>query len=124
MKPFKVEITEITKGPKELKLQLPIYAHELQPIPGIARPDYILAKLNSPILWVDEKKRINKEIKFVVLCSKFKDQSLKSGVKNITVAIAYVIDNTIEKDVLLDFKKCKYIAVGVASGISKWNIFG
>lgn len=124
MKSFKVEITEITKGPKELTLQLPISAEALKELPGKDRPDYVLAKLNSPIFWVDEKKKINQEIKFVVLCAKFKGQSLKSGVKNITVAIAYVIDNSIEKDVLLDFKKCKYIAVGVASGISKWNIFG
>lgn len=124
MKPFKVEITGIEKGPKELELQLPINAEAIKELPGKDRPDYILAKLETPLLWVNKEKEISKEIDFVVLCAKFKGQSVTSNMKDMTVAVAYVIDNSIEQDVTLNFKKCKYIAVATASGISKWNIFG
>lgn len=124
MKPFKIEITAIEKGPDELNLQLPINAEAVKELPGKDRPDYVLAKLESPILWVNKEKGINKEIDFVVLCAKFKGQSVTSSMKEMTVALAYVIDNSIQKDAMLNFKKCKYIAVVTASATSKWNIFG
>ncbi|MEO9884585.1 MAG: hypothetical protein ABJR05_03510 [Balneola sp.] len=124
MKPFKIEITSIEKGPKELELQLPINAEAVKELPGKDRSDYILAKLESSILWVNKEKGISKEIDFVVLCAKFKGQSVTSSMKDMTVAVAYVIDNSIEKDVMLNFKKCKYMAVAIATATSKWNIFG
>jgi len=124
MKPFKIEINAIEKGPKELELQLPISAEAIKELPGKDRPDYVLAKLELPILWVNKEKGISKEIDFVVLCAKFKGQSVSSSMKNMTVAVAYVIDNSIQEDVTLNFKKCKYVAVATASGTSKWNIFG
>ena len=93
-------------------------------MPGKDRPDYILAKLDTSLLWVDKKKGVNKEIDFVVLCAKYKGQSVNNSMKNMIVAVAYVIDNSIEKDSKLNFKKCKYMAVAIASSTSKWNIFG
>lgn len=123
MKPFNIEITSIEKGPEELELQLPIKAKTIKELPGKDRPDYVLASLESSILWVNKEKGINKEIEFVVLCAKFKGQSINSGMKDMTVAVAYVIDNSIEKDVMLNFSKCKYVAVAKASATSKWNIF-
>lgn len=125
MKPFKVEITSIEKGPSELNLQLPINVEAVKELPGKDRPDYVLAKLESPILWViNKEKGINREIDFIVLCAKFKGQSVTSSMVEMTVALAYVIDNSIQKDVMLNLKKCKYIAVATASATSKWNIFG
>lgn len=123
MKPFKVEITSIEKGPKELELQLPINAEAIKELPGKDRPDYILAKLESSIWWVNKEKEINKEIDFVVLCAKFKGQTVDSNMENMTVALAYVIDDFITEDGVLNFKKCEYIAVARASALSKWNIF-
>lgn len=124
MKPFKIEINEIEKGPKELELQLPISAEAIKELPGKDRPDYILAKLETSLLWVNKKNGTNKEIDFVVLCAKYKGQSINSSMKDMTVAVAYVVDNSIEKDIKLNFKKCKYVAVAKASSTSKWNIFG
>lgn len=124
MKPFKIEITAIEKGPKELTLQLPINAEAIKELPGKDRSDYVLTKLESSILWVNKEKGINKEIDFIVLCAKYKGQSVTSEMKDMTVAVAYVIDNSIENDVTLNLKKCKYVAIGTASAISKWNIFG
>lgn len=123
MKPFNIEITSIEKGPEELELQLPIKAKALKELPGKDRPDYILASLESSILWVNKEKGINKEIDFLVLCAKFKGQSINSDMKSMTIAVAYVIDNSIEQDVMLNFSKCKYVAVAKASATSKWNIF-
>ncbi|MEP2446820.1 hypothetical protein A8B79_07675 [Balneola sp. EhC07] len=123
MKPFNIEITSIEKGPEELELQLPIKAKAIKELPGKDRPDYILASLESSILWVNKEKGINKEIDFVVLCAKFKGQSINSDMKGMTVAVAYVIDNSIEQDVMLNFRKCKYVAVAKATATSKWNIF-
>lgn len=123
MKPFNIEITSIEKGPEELELQLPIKAKAIKELPGKDRPDYILASLEPSILWVNKEKGINKEIDFVVLCAKFKGQSINSDMKGMTVAVAYVIDNSIEQDVMLNFRKCKYVAVAKATATSKWNIF-
>jgi hypothetical protein len=123
MKQFNIEISSIEKGPKELELQLPIKAKALKELPGKDRPDYILVSLESSIMWVNKEKGINKEIDFLVLCAKFKGQTVNSDMKEMTVAVAYVIDNSIEQDVMLNFKKCKYIAVAKASAVSSWNIF-
>ena len=124
MKPFKIEISVIEKGPKELALQLPINAEAIKELPGKDRPDYILGKLETPIFWVDKKKDINREIEFVILCAKYKGQKVDNNMKDMTVALAYVIDNSIEHDSILNFKKCKYVAVAKASSTSRWNIFG
>tara|TARA_R110002096_G_scaffold303080_3_gene498031 strand:- start:5447 stop:5821 length:375 start_codon:yes stop_codon:yes gene_type:complete len=124
MKPFKIEISTIDQGPEELKLQLPIQAEVIREIPGKDRSDYMLATLVSPVFWVDKAKGINTEISNFVICSKFKGQKVDSSMKDLTIAIAYVIDNSLENDKILNLKKCKYIAVAKASAKSKWNIFG
>ena len=124
MKPFKIEISTIEQGPKELELQLPIKAEVIREIPGKDRPDYMVAKLESPIFWVDKAKNINTEISNFVICSKFKGQKVDNSMKDLTIAIAYVIDDSLEDDKILNLKKCKYMAVAKASAKSKWNIFG
>lgn len=124
MKPFKIEITSIEQGPNELQLQLPIKAEVIKQLPGKDRADYMFAKLESPIFWVDDAKGINTEISNFVICSKFKGQTVDSAMKDLTIAIAYVIDDSAEFDNLLNLKKCQYIAVAKATAKSKWNIFG
>ncbi|MFA5668004.1 MAG: hypothetical protein WC967_02080 [Balneolaceae bacterium] len=62
MKPFKIEITSIEQGPNELQLQLPIKAEVVKQLPGKDRADYMFARLESPIFWVDDAKGINTEI--------------------------------------------------------------
>jgi hypothetical protein len=123
MKSFKIEISEIEKGPKELELQLPIQAKALKLLPGKDRSDYVLVKLEHSVMWIDAAKDERNEIEYLVLCSKFKGQSVDSSMKEMTVALAFVLDNSIIKDKKLDLKKCKYAAVVKASALSKWNIF-
>lgn len=124
MKPFKIEITEIEQGPSDLDLQLPIKAEVTKQIPGKDRADYMLAKLEKPVFWVDKTKNINTEIANFVIISKFKGQTIDISMKDLTIAIAYVTDNSVVNDSMLDLRKVKYVAVGKASAKSKWNIFG
>lgn len=121
MKPFKIEITEVEKGPKELRLQLPVKAEAFKQLPGKDRSDYFLTRLDKPILWIE--KEFKKEVELVVICAKFKGQSVSNDMNNITIAVAYVVDDTIENDAVLSFKKCKYVAVAKASASGKWGIF-
>jgi hypothetical protein len=123
MKPFDIEISSISKGPKELTYQLPIAAKVIQQIPGKDRPDYFVAELEKSIFWVDEKKNINTEISYVVIASKKKSQSVESSMKDVILAIAYVTDESVLSDTTLSFKKCTYIADGVASAQKKWGLF-
>ncbi|WP_018127417.1 hypothetical protein [Balneola vulgaris] len=123
MKSFNIEISNVEKGPKELMLQLPIQAEVVKQLPGKDRPDYFLAKLESPVLWVDKARGINLEISYMVICSKFKGQKIDNGMKDLKIAIAYVIDDSIINDNLLSLKKLKYVAIGDATALKKWGIF-
>jgi len=93
-------------------------------LPGKDRSDYILAKIETPIFWVDKKKEINKEIEFMVLCAKYKGQHVNYEMKNMSVAVAYVIDNSLADDAILNLKKCEYVAIVKATSKGKWNLFG
>jgi hypothetical protein len=123
MKSFAIEIESITKGPKELTYQLPIKAEIQKQIPGKDRPDYYLAELEKPLFWVDEKQDINTEVTHLILCTKKKSQSIANDMKAVIVAIAYVIDEAVITEPVLDFKKCKYVATGTANALKKWGLF-
>lgn len=124
MKEFDIEISSISKGPKELSYQLPIKARVLKQIPGKDRPDYFLAELDKSVVWVDEKKNINTEINHLIICSKKKSQAVSGEMKDVIIAIAYVTDESVQTDPTLDFKKCTYVADGNADAKKKWNLFG
>lgn len=123
MKSFAIEIESIAKGPKELTYQLPVQAKIQKQIPGKDRPDYFLAELETPVFWVDEKQGINTEVTHLILCTKKKSQSIASDMKDVIVAIAYVINDAVLNEPTLDFKKCKYVATGNANALKKWGFF-
>ncbi|HBX65057.1 MAG: hypothetical protein CL670_02810 [Balneola sp.] len=123
MKSFAIEIESIAKGPKELTYQLPIQAKIQKQIPGKDRPDYFLAELETPVFWVDEKQDINTEVTHLILCTKKKSQFIASDMKEVIVAIAYVINDAVLTEHTLDFKKCKYVATGKANALKKWGLF-
>lgn len=123
MKPFEIEISSISKGPEELTYQIPITATVTKQVPAKNRSDYFLADLEKSIYWVDDKKGINTEVNSIVICTKKKSQSIEKDMKGVVLAIAYVTDNSIKKDKMLNLKKCSYIADGVASAIKKWGLF-
>lgn len=123
MKPFDIEITTISKGPDELSYQLPIQAKVVKQIPGKDRPDYYLAELEKSVFWIDEEKDINTEINHLIICTKKKSQAVSNEMKNVLLAIAYVLDESVTTAPKLDFRKCAYIADGNASAQKKWGLF-
>lgn len=123
MKPFDIEISEISKGPKELSYQLPIEAKVLRQLPGKDRSDYYLVELDNSVVWVDEEKEINTEVNYIVICTKKKSQLVANDMKDVLLAIAYVNDESLTKASKLDFKKIAYVADGKASAQKKWGLF-
>lgn len=123
MKPFNIEISEVSKGPKELSYQLPIEAKVLRQIPGKDRDDYYVVELKNSVVWVDEKKNINNEVNYIVVCTKKKSQVVENVMKDVLLAIAYVKDDSLVKAPKLDFKKIAYVADGKASAQKKWGLF-
>lgn len=123
MKPFDIEISSISKGPKELTYQLPINASVQKQISAKNRSDYFIAELENSVFWVDKKKGINTEINYVVICTKKKAQSIEKNMKDVIIAIAYVLDESVNTDPILSLNKIKYIADGTASATKKWGLF-
>ncbi|MGN8224564.1 hypothetical protein [Gracilimonas sp. BCB1] len=123
MKPFDIEITSISKGPEELTYQLPINATVQKQIPAKNRSDYFIAELENSVFWVDKKKGINTEINHIVICTKKKSQFVEKDMKDVIIAIAYVLDESVNTDKVLDLKKIKYVADGTASATKKWGLF-
>ena len=123
MKPFDIEISSISKGPEELTYQLPINATVQKQVPAKNRSDYFIAELENSVFWVDKKKGINTEINYLVLCTKKKSQFIEKDMKDVIIAIAYVLDNSVNTDKTLDLKKIKYVADGKASSNKKWGLF-
>lgn len=123
MKPFEIEISAISKGPDELSYQLPIQAKVLKQVPGKDRPDYFLAELEKNIFWVNGKNGTNTEVSYLIVCSKKKNQSVAANMKDAVIAIAYVTDESLKTEPKLDFKKCKYIAIGKATAKKGWKLF-
>lgn len=123
MKPFDIEISSISKGPEELTYQLPINATVQKQIPAKNRSDYFIAELENSVFWVDKKKGINTEINYVVICTKKKGQAIAKDMKDVIIAIAYVLDESVNTDTRLELNKIKYVADGTASATKKWGLF-
>lgn len=123
MKPFDIEISSISKGPEELTYQLPINATVQKQIPAKNRSDYFIAELENSVFWVDKKKGINTEISYVVICTKKKGQTIAKDMKDVIIAIAYVLDESVNTDATLNLNKIKYVADGTASANKKWGLF-
>ncbi|MEQ8523970.1 hypothetical protein [Gracilimonas sp.] len=123
MKPFDIEISSISKGPEELTYQLPISASVQKQIPAKNRSDYFIAELENSVFWVDKKKGINTEISHIIICTKKKSQFIEKDMKDVIIAIAYVLDESVNTDTTLDLNKIKYVADGTASANKKWGLF-
>lgn len=123
MKPFNIEITSISEGPEELTYQLPINAKIIKQVPGKDRPDYFIAELEKSIVWVNKSNKENVEVSHLILCTKKKSQQITKNMKDVIVAIAYVLHDSVLIESTLNFKKCKYIAVGKTNALKKWGLF-
>jgi hypothetical protein len=121
-------LTRLDIGPAELESELPLRAEALRVMPGSDRPDYVLARFEHPLKYrvplgfdmarADPSLRGRDEngdfviVQGVVVCARFVGQGFRAGMRDLAINIAYVIDNTIIQDALVDFAKLEYVAVG------------
>lgn len=109
-------ITSVDHAPDELYEQTPIRGRILRPIPGPDRPDYHVAVLDQPLRW---KKKEEASVSHIILAARWVGGVLTSTMRHTPVNIAYVVDPAVLTDGTLDFKKCSYVAIGVADGETK-----
>lgn len=108
-------ITAVDYAPEDLYAQTPIRGEIIRRISGPDRPDYDVAVLDSPIRW--KKGEEERTVSHLVLIARWVGGVLEPNMKMTPVNIAYVTDLSLLTDTELDFRKCDYVAIGVADGI-------
>jgi hypothetical protein len=128
----KVSITRFDTAPRELEWQLPLDGELYRLIPGPDRPDYSLLVLERPLHFYpapgfdvrrveadqrveDRKGRPMVRVHALLVCSRFVGQQLQPGMRDLAVNIAYVLDNSLARDEVVDFSKIEVAAAGYLS---------
>jgi hypothetical protein len=106
-------ISSVDYAPGDLYDQVPLRVALLRQVPGPDRPDYWLGALGEPVRWVSDHKGFF-EISHVVLSARWQGTSIGPGNTGLPVGIAYVLDMSLLDDEVLDFTKCRYVAIGIA----------
>ena len=109
---MQLTITGLDYAPNDLYGQAPLVVDIIRKIPGPDRPDYWLGASFKPITWlVDNRPH---EITHLILADRWREYHIGPGMSRVPVGIAFVIDLTLLDDAELSFKKCKYVAIGMA----------
>lgn len=127
-------LTRLDIGPAELEAALPLRAEALRVLPGSDRPDYLLARFERPLKYrtpvgfdlnrADPNLRGTDEqgdfviVQGIIVCARFVGQGFRSGMRDLAVNIAYVIDNSAANDASVDFSKLEYVAVGFVDDVA------
>jgi hypothetical protein len=109
---MKINVTSVDYAPPELEGQTPFHVELLRKIPGSDRPDYWLGVAAQPIRWLKEGREV--QVTHIVVSARWQGTQIGPGMKQMPIGIAYVTDSSILDDSFLDFKKCAYVAIGVA----------
>jgi hypothetical protein len=106
-------ITHIECASEDVPDQAPLVVDLIRIIPGDDRPDYWLGSLRSPIRWlVDTHIR---HVTHVIVAARWQGTVIAAGAEDLPIGIAYVTDLSILNDASLNFKKCAYVAIGIAN---------
>jgi len=121
-------ITRLDVGPDEFSAALPLRARVIRAMPGSDRSDYVLCYTERPIPFRPpagfDLARVHPEsltrdaggevvaVQGIVICTRLVGESFSSGMKDLAVNIAYVIDNTLTRDPAVDFSKLEFAAIG------------
>lgn len=121
-------ITRLDVGPDEFSAVLPLRARVIRVMPGSDRTDYVLCFAERPIpfrppagfdmarvhpdaITRDERGEVV-AVQGIVICTRLVGESFRSGMKDLAVNIAYVIDNSLTRDPAVDFGKLEFAAIG------------
>jgi hypothetical protein len=109
-------VTSVDYEPADLAAQVPFDGALIREVPGSDRPDYWLASLKLPLDWKDGEAQ--RAIKHIVISARYSGQSIRVPFpREVTVGIAYIIDESVLYDDRLDFAKCRYVAIGTAEAV-------
>jgi hypothetical protein len=121
-------ITRLDVGPAEFSAVLPLRARVIRVMPGSDRSDYVLCYVERPIPFRPpagfDLARVHPDsltrdalgelvaVQGIVICTRLVGETFRSGMKDLAVNIAYVIDNTLTRDPAVDFGKLEFAAIG------------
>ena len=121
-------ITRLDVGPAEFSAVLPLRARVIRVMPGSDRSDYVLCFVERPIPFRPpagfDLARVHPDsltrdalgelvaVQGIVICTRLVGETFRSGMKDLAVNIAYVIDNTLTRDPAVDFGKLEFAAIG------------
>lgn len=122
-------ITRLDVGPEEFTEVLPLRARVIRVMPGSDRADYVLCYVERPIPFRPpvgfDLARVHPEsitrdargeliaVRGIVICTRLAGETFRGGMKDLTVNIAYVIDNSLTRDAAVDFGKVEFAAIGL-----------
>jgi hypothetical protein len=109
---MELTITSVDYAPDELYDQTPLIVTLLKEMPGDDRPDYWLGEVKTPISWIHDNHE--RKITHLILAARWEGTRIEPNVKDLPLGIAYVTDASLIDDLGLDFKKCSYVAIGLA----------
>lgn len=107
-----LELIDADFAPEDLESQLPIRITMLRQIPGKDTPNYWIAQSQKPITWEGQT------ITHVVVGARFIGTTIKTGVGTIALNVAYVVDESLLKDKVMNLEKCKYVAICMANEVT------
>lgn len=112
MKPFrlfnkkiKLRLIDCDVAPENMSKQLPVECIIERTIPGSDRPDYSIAVCKTPLYYDGQA------IKYLVLAPRFVGEHINKNTHEIVLGVAFVTDDSLIKDKVLSFEKCKYVAI-------------
>lgn len=97
----------------DLEAQCPIEVELIRQLPGPDRDDYWLGEAASPIAWVDGDREL--VISHVIIAARWQGSTLRDGITDLPIGLAFVVDDSQLHEPAVDFAKCRYVAIGLAS---------
>jgi hypothetical protein len=112
---MRFRITSVDFAPDDLYGQVPLEGTLMRRMPGSDRPDYWLAALQKPVVWLDGQEE--RSITHVIVSSRYVGETIDNGFDRLVIGLAYVTDASLLSDQTLTFEKCRYVAIGVAERV-------
>jgi len=109
---MKAVVRSVDYAPNDLYAQVPFGATLTRALPGPNRDDYWLARLDHPLRYAGGG--TEREIKHIILASRYVGESIHRSVGRVVVGITYVLDEAQIDLPAVDMSRCLYAAIGEA----------